>query len=46
MMKFLQNIGGTAGLECAVLLAMAAATFLMSGHVISFDALQFGSGNL
>ncbi len=45
MMKFLQSIAGIAGTECAVLLALAAATFLMSGQGMSFEAVQLASGN-
>ena len=41
-MKFLQSIAGT---ECAVLLAMVATTFLMSGQGMSFDAVQLVLGN-
>jgi hypothetical protein len=44
-MKYLHNITGMAGFESAVLLALAAATFLLSGQGMSAEAMQFASGN-
>ncbi|MDG2002409.1 MAG: hypothetical protein P8J20_03670 [Novosphingobium sp.] len=44
-MKFIYNIAGIAGTECAVMLAMAAAALMLSGDGMSFDAVQLASGN-
>lgn len=45
MMKLVHDIAGIAGSEIAILLAIGAAAFLLSGHGGSLETVQFASGN-
>lgn len=44
-MRFFRSIAGIAGSECAVLLAIAATAFVMSGDGMTFEMVQFAQGN-
>ena len=45
MKRFLHNVTGIAGSEFALLFGLGAVAYLLSGHDMSFDMLQFATGN-